>query len=108
MDPDAGTGRAEEMVERPPPGGITQHPPPPFSHHLKHPVGGCVRALFTICRLCCAVVPCPRATRLPLRRDMVHSESRLRDPGSCATQVAQILSERRFMVMPEDAVFTAA
>ena len=63
MDPDAGTGRAEEMVERPPPGGITQHPPPPFSHHLKHPVGGCVRALFTICRLCCAVVPCPRATR---------------------------------------------
>ena len=41
-----------------------------------------------------------------VRRDMVHSESRLRDPGSCATQVAQILSERRFM--PEDAVFTAA
>ena len=44
--------------------------------------------------------------RLSVRRDMVHSESRLRDPGSCATQVAQILSERRFM--PEDAVFTAA
>ena len=59
----SGAAVAWEMIWRLRPGGITQHTHPTSSNHFKQPAESCECTLFTICRLCCAVVPCPRATR---------------------------------------------